>query len=442
MATTSAESRGAVEGAEEGRVRVRRPDHDVRADGGRRRLRPPPRRLLPPAAARPIASGRMSDRHAASARSPTTPSATSTRWASSRRSRAATVGVAEVVEAAIARVRAVDGRRSARWRTPPSTAPASRPATRGAGSSPGVPTVVKDNCDVAGHADPQGTDAWVAARPRADGDFARMYLATGLVPLGKSQLSEFGFSAAPSTRAWGRCASPWYARPPRRRVVGRLGRARRRGRAADRPRQRRRRLDPDPGGRQRPGRAQADPRAGWRRTRSCARCRCASSPTASLTRSVRDTAAFLREAEHVYRTLSLPPGRRHHPPGPQAAAGRASTPPAPGSTPTPEVADADPADRRAARGARPPASRRSRRRCPTASATTSCSTGRCSRWSWCAPDGASTAARWDPTRLDHLTQGLARHAAAQPAPAARRGPPAAALDGALGAASTRRTTSC
>ena len=38
---------GAVEGAEEAGVRVRRPDHDVRADGGDRHLRPPFGRLPP-----------------------------------------------------------------------------------------------------------------------------------------------------------------------------------------------------------------------------------------------------------------------------------------------------------------------------------------------------------------------------------------------------------
>ena len=53
---------------------------------------------------------------------------------------------------------------------------------------------------------------------------------------------------------------PVVARPPGRCVVGRLGRAGRLGRPADRPRQRRRRLDPDPRGGQRTGRSQADAR--------------------------------------------------------------------------------------------------------------------------------------------------------------------------------------
>ena len=46
------------------------------------------------------------------------------------------------------------------------------------------------------------------ANPEADGELARMYLATGLLPLGKSQLSEFGSAPAPSTRGSGRCARP------------------------------------------------------------------------------------------------------------------------------------------------------------------------------------------------------------------------------------------
>jgi amidase len=41
----------------------------------------------------------------------------------------------------------------------------------------------------------QGTDAWDPKPMAADGDFARVFLATGLVPLGKT-MSEFGFSAS------------------------------------------------------------------------------------------------------------------------------------------------------------------------------------------------------------------------------------------------------
>ena len=53
-----------------------------------------------------------------------------------------------------------------------------------------------------------------------------------------------------------------------RRVVGRVGGARCVRRRADRPRQRRRRVDPDPRGLRRPRRAQADPRPARRRRAS------------------------------------------------------------------------------------------------------------------------------------------------------------------------------
>ena len=41
-----------------------------------------------------------------------------------------------------------------------------------------------------------------------------------------------------------------------------------------------------------------------------------------LTRSVRDTAAFFREAEKVYRALHAAAGRGRHPSGPGPAPGR------------------------------------------------------------------------------------------------------------------------
>ncbi|HEU0190072.1 MAG TPA: amidase [Mycobacterium sp.] len=73
----------------------------------------------------------------------------------------------------------------------------------------GVPTYVKDNVDVAGMPTMQGTDAWQPHPVATDGDFARLYLATGLIPLGKTQLSEFGFSASAEHPRLGAVRNPW-----------------------------------------------------------------------------------------------------------------------------------------------------------------------------------------------------------------------------------------
>ena len=50
---------------------------------------------------------------------------------------------------------------------------------------------------------------WAPRRSERDGDFARMFLATGLVPLGKSQLCEFGFCPSAEHPRLGPVRSPW-----------------------------------------------------------------------------------------------------------------------------------------------------------------------------------------------------------------------------------------
>jgi amidase len=54
-----------------------------------------------------------------------------------------------------------------------------------------------------------GTDAWEPRPEAADGDFVKTYLATGLIPLGKTQMSEFGFSAAAEHPRLGPVRNPW-----------------------------------------------------------------------------------------------------------------------------------------------------------------------------------------------------------------------------------------
>ena len=74
----------------------------------------------------------------------------------------------------------------------------------------GVPTFLKDNVEVAGMPTQHGSDAFVSRPAKRDGDFARMYLATGLVPLGKTRLSEFGFSGAVDHPRLGPVRTPWH----------------------------------------------------------------------------------------------------------------------------------------------------------------------------------------------------------------------------------------
>ena len=122
--------------------------------------------------------------------------------------RAGSVSRADVIEAAIARTEAVnpalnglayEGFRQARKA-------ASAPAD---GFFHGVPTFVKDNVDVAGQPSMHGADAWAPFEAAADSIFTKLYLGTGLTSLGKTQLSEFGFSASAEHPRLGPVRNPW-----------------------------------------------------------------------------------------------------------------------------------------------------------------------------------------------------------------------------------------
>lgn len=122
------------------------------------------------------------------------------------------VGRAEVVEAAIARTEGVNAavnglayRAFDRARAE-AAEPSPPPDT---GFLSGVPTFVKDNVDVAGLPTMRGTDAWTPRPADSDSDFARLYLATGMTPLGKTQMSEYGFSASAEHPRLGPVRNPW-----------------------------------------------------------------------------------------------------------------------------------------------------------------------------------------------------------------------------------------
>jgi amidase len=222
------------------------------------------------------------------------------------------VSIPEVIEAAIARTQQVAPALNAVAAECFDRARAEAAHPRG-GFFAGVPTFLKDNVDLAGLPTMQGTDAFDPRPAKRDGDFARMFLATGLVPIGKTQLSEYGFSASAEHARLGAVCSPWSTdhtagassagtaalvaagavplahgndgggsiRIPAA-VNGLVGLKPTRGRLAQ-----------DRTLRQMPVRIVSD---------------------GVLTRSVRDSAAFLREAERVYRDLRLAPvGDVRHP---------------------------------------------------------------------------------------------------------------------------------
>src|SRR6202012_4416372 len=119
------------------------------------------------------------------------------------------VGRAEVVEAAIARTEAVNPALNGVAYEAFDRARAQAAAPAHGGLFSGVPTFIKDNVDVAGLPTMRGTDAWSPRPAAADGDFTRVYLATGMTPVAKTRMSEFGFSASAEHPRLGPVRNPW-----------------------------------------------------------------------------------------------------------------------------------------------------------------------------------------------------------------------------------------
>ena len=219
--------------------------------------------------------------------------------------RSGRISAAEAVEAAIARVQKLQPELNGMVCDDFDRARA-RAARPGTGFFAGVPTFVKDNADVQGLPTQQGCSAYTAPRAAEDGDFAKMFFGTGVIGLGKSQLSEFGFSASAEFYNADPVRNPWntaYSSGASSAGAGAfvaagavpLAHANDGGGSIRIPascnglvglKPTRGRVPQDKMNREMPVKIVAD---------------------GVVTRSVRDTAAFLRESEKIHRNLKLPP---------------------------------------------------------------------------------------------------------------------------------------
>jgi amidase len=109
--------------------------------------------------------------------------------------RSGRVSRSEVVAAAIVRVQQVDPILAAVAADRYDLALAESESPVG-GYFAGIPGFVKDNCDVAGLPSQHGSKAFIGAPKHADGDYAASFKTAGVTVLGKTRLSEYGFSAS------------------------------------------------------------------------------------------------------------------------------------------------------------------------------------------------------------------------------------------------------
>ena len=85
----------------------------------------------------------------------------------------------------------------------------SQSATPGPGPFSGVPSVIKDNTDVAGMPTGHGSDAVSPRDAAADAPFTTQLRSTGLVVIGKSTMPEFGFNASTEFENRPPTRNPW-----------------------------------------------------------------------------------------------------------------------------------------------------------------------------------------------------------------------------------------
>jgi len=113
----------------------------------------------------------------------------------------------EATEAALGRIEAVGALHAVEHLDPERALDAADREPSGAFA--GVPTLVKDNTDVAGWPTGNGSEAYTPRLARTDSDFVRMWSTQGLTYLGKSRLPEFGFSASSEFMTRPPVRNPW-----------------------------------------------------------------------------------------------------------------------------------------------------------------------------------------------------------------------------------------
>ncbi len=117
------------------------------------------------------------------------------------------VGAAEVARDAAERVRAVEARLNAvqvHGEVP------AHPTTPMGGAFAGVPTFVKDNTDYLGLPTGHGSAAFTPRVARRHAPFARQFLSSGVTVLGKTRLPEFGFSPTTEYEGAEPVRNPWH----------------------------------------------------------------------------------------------------------------------------------------------------------------------------------------------------------------------------------------
>ncbi len=115
----------------------------------------------------------------------------------------------EAVEAAIARLQAVDPVLQA---VACACFDLARAAADAGSDGPlaGVPSLIKDNTDLAGLPTRHGSRATPSAPAPADAEFSRQFKGTGLIPLAKTRLPEFGLTATTEFSREAPARNPWH----------------------------------------------------------------------------------------------------------------------------------------------------------------------------------------------------------------------------------------